>query len=122
MSVKFIHLSCVVVTFLLFSLRGIWMLLDSPLRQNKVIRILPHVNDTLLLLSGLFIAISWYDAFYTQQWLQAKFIALFCYIFSGSIALKYGSSKKIRALALLVSWLIFIYIVLVAYNKNPMVF
>ncbi len=55
---KHIHLTCVALTFILFSLRGFWMLSESALLQKKWVKIAPHVIDTLLLVSAIALAIT----------------------------------------------------------------
>jgi uncharacterized membrane protein SirB2 len=67
-------------------------------------------------------ALQYYAVFYEQAWLLAKLLALIMYIVTGSIAIKYGKSKMMRLLFLIVSWLIFIYIVMVARIKTPIPF
>ena len=98
------------------------MLMESALLKRKVVRIFPHIIDTCLFVSGLTMALTYYQAFYTHAWLVAKLIALILYIVMGSIALKYGKTKKIRMCSLIVSWLIFIYIVIVARTQSPIPF
>jgi uncharacterized membrane protein SirB2 len=119
MSLKVLHIVFVLLTFLSFSLRGVWMLMESPLLKRKIVRIFPHIIDTCLLASGLTMALTYYEAFYTHSWLLAKLTALILYIATGSIALKYGKTKKIRVCSLIVSWLIFVYIVVVARTQSP---
>lgn len=120
MSIKLIHITCALLTIFLFSLRGVWMLVDSPVLQHKLVRISPHVIDSCLFVSGLGMALSLYATFfYTQSWLMAKLLALVLYIVTGSIALKYGKTKKIRTCALIVALVIFIYIVMVALTHSP---
>jgi uncharacterized membrane protein SirB2 len=122
MSLKALHIIFALLTFLSFSLRGVWMLMDSPLLKRKVVRIFPHIIDTCLFASGLTMALTYYQAFYIHTWLVAKLTALILYIVMGSIALKYGKSKKIRMFSLIVSWLILIYIVIVARTQSPIPF
>ena len=119
-SIKLIHVSCALLTFLFFSLRGAWMLADSPMLEHKVVRISPHIIDTCLLATGLAMAISLYAAFYTQAWLMAKLLGIVFYIVIGSIALKYGKTKTIRTYALIAAWGIFTYIVMVARTRSPL--
>jgi uncharacterized membrane protein SirB2 len=95
---------------------------ESPLLKRKVVRIFPHIIDTCLFASGLTMALTYYEAFYTHAWLVAKLTALVLYIVMGSIALKYGKTKKIRMCSLMVSWLIFFYIVIVARTQSPIPF
>ncbi len=119
MSIKSLHIFFVLLTFLSFSLRGIWMIRELDLLKNKWVGIFPHIIDTCLLISGLALALMYYGAFYTQSWLMAKILALFLYIVAGGFALKYGKTKKIRVFSLMVAWLIFIYIAIVAKTKLP---
>lgn len=119
-AVKLLHLGCALLTFLLFSLRGLWMLGDSPLLGRRVVKIAPHIIDSLLLLTGLVLAIRFYGAFYTQPWLLVKLLGVVLYIIVGSVALKYGRTKRIRGAALLLALLIFVFIVLVALSHSPL--
>ncbi len=52
-SLKVIHIGTVAVSYILFFVRGIWMLSDPPLLYQRWVRIVPHVNDTLLLAAGV---------------------------------------------------------------------
>jgi uncharacterized membrane protein SirB2 len=47
LALKHLHITCVVLSGLGFCLRGAWMLVESPLRQHRLARILPHIVDTL---------------------------------------------------------------------------
>lgn len=95
------------------------MMQGSSLLKHPLLKVSPHIVDTCLLLSGLGMAISYYSAFYTQDWLMVKLSAVVMYIFAGSIALKYGRTKVIRLGALIIAWSIFFYIVLVARTRSP---
>jgi uncharacterized membrane protein SirB2 len=53
---KHIHVTTVGITFILFVTRGMWMLTDSPRLQARWARIVPHINDTILLASGIGLA------------------------------------------------------------------
>ena len=117
MLVKDIHITCILLTFISFSIRGYWMMVDSSYLARKWVKILPHIVDTLLLLSGLTLAIMTYEAFYEQDWLMTKLLALVVYIILGSIALKRGKTKLIRSLAFLSAWCVFFYILAVARYK-----
>jgi len=96
---KYAHLSFVVLTLGLFVLRGSWMLVDSVSLSRPWVRILPHVNDSLLLASG--IALYVYPAPYplAYGWLLAKLALLVCYIGLGMLALRPGRPKPVRATA-----------------------
>jgi len=53
LAIKYIHMLTALLSISGFILRGIWMLQSSPMLQRPLVRRLPHVNDTLLLLSAL---------------------------------------------------------------------
>jgi uncharacterized membrane protein SirB2 len=57
-----------------------------------------------------------------QAWLSVKVGALLLYIVLGSIALKRGRSKPVRAAAYVAALATFAYIVGVAVTKNPRLF
>lgn len=117
---KQIHLLAVVFSISLFIVRGIWMLLDSPQMQQRWVRIIPHWIDTVLLLSAIGMLVTIRLNPLLVNWLTAKIIALLVYIGLGMIALRRGRSKPIRAVALLAAVATLVYIVTVAYTKQPL--
>ncbi|MFZ4626338.1 MAG: SirB2 family protein, partial [Rhodoferax sp.] len=54
--VKFVHVSCVLTSICLFVLRGTLALLARPWRQWRWLRVVPHLVDTLLLASAIWLA------------------------------------------------------------------
>lgn len=48
-----IHITCVTLSGTFFLVRGLWMLLESPMLQHAFVRIAPHVIDTVLLGSAI---------------------------------------------------------------------
>ena len=121
MIVKDIHVSCVILTFILFFIRGVWMIVDSDLLQRKWTKRVPPVIDTVLLASAIVLSVNIYQYPFVHAWLTAKVVALFLYIGLGMLALTYGKTKKIRILNWIAAQLCFIYIVAVAITKNPLV-
>ena len=115
---KWTHVGTVILTGGLFLLRYLWMLRGSPLLQKRWVRTLPHVNDTLLLISGLAMAQRLQQYPFTQPWLTAKLVALLAYIVLGSVALKRGRSRRQRALAGVLAIGCFGYIVVVALVRS----
>ncbi len=55
---KTLHLTTIAISLALFILRGVWMMADSPRLQARWVRIVPHLNDTLLLASGIGLAVT----------------------------------------------------------------
>ena len=119
--IKLIHLSSVVLSISGFMLRGYWMMIDSPLLQTKPAKILPHIIDTLLLASALLMVYMSAQYPFVQSWLTVKVFALIAYIILGTIALKRGKTRQQRIVAWLLSILVFVYIVLVAFSRTPFI-
>lgn len=120
LALKHLHLSTIAVSLLLFVLRYIWMLRDSPQLKAKWVRVLPHIVDTLLLVSGIWLASFWYRSGAPLGWLGVKLIALVFYIVLGSLAIKRGRTRSKRVIAGLLALLVFAYIVAVALSKSPL--
>ncbi len=118
---KSLHITAVVVTASLFLLRGFWMLQGSRLLQHPFVRVAPHVNDTVLLLSALGTATLLGQFPFVNDWLTTKFLALIVYILLGHIALRRGSSLAIRSSAFVAALLTLGYIIAVAVCHDPLV-
>ena len=118
-AVKHLHITAVVLTAILFLLRGIWMFVGSPQLQRRWVKVVPHVIDTLLLLSALVLIFMLHQYPFVNDWLTVKVLGLLVYIGLGMIALHYGRTKRIRVIAWLAACLVFVYIVTVAVYKTP---
>ena len=118
--IKLIHISCAALSITGFITRGIWMINESGYLQKKWVKILPHIIDTLLLLSAITLAINLSINPFEQFWLLSKIIALFVYIGLGMVALRFGKTLLQRKIALVSAILVFIYIVLVAISKQSL--
>ena len=117
---KAIHVSCIAASYLLFVVRGLWMLQESPRLRQRWVRVLPHLVDTLLLASALTMAVMIRQYPFVAAWLTAKVLALVAYIGLGMIALRHGRSRRARTLAWLAAQVVFFYIVAVALTRNPL--
>ena len=122
LALKYLHVSTVIVSYGLFFARGTWMLADSPMLARRWVRIVPHVNDTVLLIAAIWLTalIDQYPG--TSAWLTAKVAGLIVYILIGTVAIRRGPTKTVRAAAWVAAQLVFFYIVAVAltHDANPM--
>lgn len=102
-AIKHFHMLTVTISVLLLCFRFVLMLKDSPLLQRKLLKIAPHVNDTLLLASGVYlIYLTGFIPFTSAApWLTEKLLCVIAYIILGFFALKYGRNKILRSLAFL---------------------
>jgi uncharacterized membrane protein SirB2 len=116
---KQLHLTTIALTLALFILRGVWMMTASPRLQAPWVRIVPHINDTLLLTSGIGLAVLIRQYPLVHGWLTAKFFALILYIALGTFALKRGKTRGQRITAWIGALLVFGYMVAVAITHDP---
>lgn len=115
-----IHLAAAGISLALFLLRGAWRMMDSPMNNRKWVKIVPHVNDTLLLAAAIaMLAVAGLNPL-EHGWLMAKIIALVAYIALGTIALKRGKTPLQRNLAFIGALAVFGYIVAVAASKQAL--
>jgi len=117
---KLTHVACAVLSYGGFFVRGVWMMRGSPMLERRWVRILPHVNDTLLLASAIALAAMSRQYPFVHGWLTAKVIALVLYIGLGMIALRAGRAKPVRVTAWITAQAVFLYIVWVALARNPL--
>jgi len=119
---KSLHLATIALTLALFVLRGVWMMASSPRLQARWVRIVPHINDSLLLASGISLAVLMQQYPLVHGWLTAKFFALILYIVLGTFALKRGKTRGQRIAAWVAALLVFGYMVAVAITHDPFPF
>lgn len=121
--IKNLHLLTVAVTILLFLLRFYWQRTGSAMLQRRWVRILPHVNDTLLLLSGAsLVMITHFYPFSPQgSWLTEKLLGVIIYISLGSVALsRRPRSDRTRWIAFIVALIALVTIIKLALSKMPL--
>jgi len=120
-TLRLLHAGSAVVSLTLFIVRGAWMMSAPQRLQRRWAKIVPHIVDTVLLVSAL--ALIWQlggvRALGTQTWLLAKIVALLLYIVLGSVALKRGRTLRTRVIAFFAAIAVFGYIVSVAIAKSP---
>lgn len=119
---KIIHVTCAFLAIGGFVLRSYWMLLDSPLMQAPLTKRLPHINDSVLLITAIIVAYGYALNPFEHPWLLAKIIALLFYIGFGLVAFRFGKNKTQKVVASFLAFVSFAYIVQTAISKNPWVF
>jgi uncharacterized membrane protein SirB2 len=124
-TLKLIHVSAVVLSFLGFMARGIGALTGAAWVRHRATRVAPHLVDTALLLSA--VGMLWVIRLppWAAPWLMAKLGALVAYVVLGAIALRPAlpgrvtAPRSLRLLAWIGALAIFGYIVSVAVTKSP---
>ena len=120
--IKILHETTALISLSLFVVRGLGHFRQAAFMRRRWVRIVPHVNDSLLLLSAILLTVQIGQYPFTDGWLTAKLLALVVYILLGMVALKWARSQSLQVAAWLVALLVFGYIVSVAVSKQPLGF
>jgi uncharacterized membrane protein SirB2 len=118
-----LHILTVVVSISLFVLRFYWKYSSSVMLQKRWVKILPHLNDTILMVSGIVLMVMTRLYPFTPQgsWMTEKLLGVILYILLGFVALsKKPRSQKIRWIAFILAVACFYLIVKVAITKLPL--
>ncbi|PJG60417.1 SirB2 family protein [Aeromonas cavernicola] len=115
---KHLHMTLALVSLLLFIYRWGLALAGSSRLQQKWLKVLPHINDTFLLLCGVLLAVMLQMSPSQQPWLMAKLIALMLYIGLGIMALKRTATSH-KLLAGIAALTAFGYLIGTAMTKMP---
>jgi uncharacterized membrane protein SirB2 len=115
-----LHVGCAALSVTGFVLRGALMLVDSPLRRAPLVRVAPHVVDTLLLVAAVALAVTLRQAPFADAWLTAKLGALLAYIGLGLVAFRFGRTRTVRAAAFAGALLAVAYLIAVALARDPL--
>ena len=124
-TLKLIHVSAVAIAFFGFAARGLGVVSGAAWVRHRVTRTLPHLIDTVLLLSAL--GMLWVTRLspWALPWLRAKLVGLIIYIALGVIALRPSAAGRaerphvVRLLAWIGALVAFSYTVSVAVTKSP---
>ncbi|MGO1298011.1 MAG: SirB2 family protein [Vibrio sp.] len=106
---KQLHLSTIAISVTLLTVRYILMMMDSPKLNNKFLKVFPHINDTVLLASGVVLVFITGMVPFTAAapWMASKLMCVVAYIALGVFALKLGRNKLLRTFGFLgaLGWL-----------------
>lgn len=116
-SLKAVHMVAAALSIAGFTLRYAWMIAGSPLLAARPTKVVPHVVDSMLLLSAVWLAAIAGIAPWAVGWLGFKVIALVAYIVLGTIGLKRGRTRGVRIAAGALAIAVFASIVWAAQHK-----
>lgn len=119
LALKHLHVTCVVLSITGFCLRGLLLMRKSALAGRRWLRILPHVNDTVLLAAALALTVQIGQYPFVDAWLTAKVFGVIAYIILAALAFQAHRSVRLRVGAGLLAIGVFGWIVSVALAKHP---
>lgn len=120
--VKYVHVTAVVLSLTGFFLRGMLMIRGVPLINARWVKVLPHINDTVLLVAALSLVVMSGQYPFVVGWITAKVLGVFAYIILGTLALRDAFSRKTRIAFWLSSLAVAGWIVSVALTRQPLGF
>ena len=118
LTVKLIHQSAVALSLTGFFVRGAASLSGATWVQSRMAKTLPHIIDTVLLLSALTLAWMLSLTPANAPWLMAKVVGLVAYVALGVIAMRPTRSRRVRVAAWLAAMATAGWIVSVAITKS----
>ena len=121
-TLKLVHQTAVTLSITGFFVRGAASLAGARWVGGRAAKTLPHVIDTVLLLSA--IALAWMLRLTPDRapWLLAKIVGLVAYVGLGVVALRPGRPRAVRAAAWVGALVVAAWIVSVAITKDPLGF
>jgi uncharacterized membrane protein SirB2 len=117
--IKLIHIGAVALSGSLFGLRGLMMLARSRLTHHPALRYLSYAIDTTLLVAALMLVAILHQYPFVQGWLTMKVALLVVYIVLGTLALKRGRTRTVRATCYFAAIVVYLFILSVALTHNP---
>ena len=118
---KHTHLTAMLISFLLFFVRGCLMMRESNASKHRAFLIAPHIVNLLLIGTGIGLAVVMHFNPANQPWLAVKLVSLVVYIILGVLTFKHPA-LKVRKILWLLALIVFAFIVSVALSKNPLGF
>lgn len=116
--VKTVHVITVYISICLFVYRCALVYAARRPVKGKLLKIVPHINDALLLVMAITLAVMGQYSPLQQPWLAAKVILLIVYILLGMAALKWWVGTVKGGMAMLLALIAFGYMICLATNKQ----
>ncbi|WP_334059240.1 SirB2 family protein [Alteromonas sp. S005] len=120
MMAKHLHLTAVGLSILFFVFRFIWSQFDATALNKKWVKILPHIIDTVLLASAIWLCVILSQYPFVNAWLTFKVIGVVLYIVFGLFALKKAKTKLSKWGFFVAALVVLMATAMVAVTKQPL--
>lgn len=117
--IKLLHVSCVVLSGSLFSLRGVLMLSGKAAANHPMLARLSYFIDSALLAAAIMLTLIIHQYPFAQAWLTAKVLLLPLYVILGIFALRRGKTRWSRAGFFAAALAVYGFIISVAVMHSP---
>lgn len=122
LQLRFAHIGLAIVSVSIFTLRGLLMLAGSRQVQSPWLSYASYGVDTMLLTAALMLTSVIHQYPFQAPWLTMKVALLVVYVVLGSIALKRGRTRGVRAAAFVAALLTVAMLFTVARAHHPLGF
>ncbi|MEW9798254.1 SirB2 family protein [Alteromonas sp. CYL-A6] len=117
MLAKHLHVTAVALSIVLFMLRFLWSRANPAALEKKWLKILPHIVNTVLLLSAIWV-ITTFEVFpLSHAWLAVKLLGLVGYVVLGLAAFKWAKTGAGQWAAFIGALAVLGFTASVAYSK-----
>ena len=120
--IRNLHVLTAGISILLFVWRFLLLRIRPGQPLQRWLRVVPHVNDTLLLALAAVLCVLTGQAPLRTPWLSEKVLAVIAYILAGMFALKWAKMPTARTISFIIALLLFAYAAAIAVYKNPVAF
>lgn len=119
LQIKLVHVAAVIASGALFALRGAAALAGAGWTMAAPLRYLSYAIDTALLTAALMLSAILHQYPFVHAWLTVKVLLLVSYIVLGSLALKRGRTRTVRAGCFVAALIVYAFIASVARAHDP---
>ncbi|WFE69346.1 SirB2 family protein [Thiomicrospira sp. R3] len=112
-----LHKVAVLLSIIGFFGRGIGHIFQQNWVSKKPVKILPHIVDTLLIVSAVAVVVMTGFSF-SDPWILAKVLGLIVYIGLGLMAFRFAKTRGAKALYWVLALGVLFYLVAVAVHKQ----
>lgn len=120
LQIKGVHIAAVVVSGLLFALRGGFVLAGARWPMALPLRWLSYTIDTVLLTAALMLFTLLPGAMFANGWLATKIVLLVGYIVLGTLALKRAASFRAQWIAYVAAVIVYAAMLGIARMHHPL--
>ena len=120
MMAKHLHMTAVGLSILLFVFRFIWSQFDASVLSKKWVKILPHIVDTVLLASAIWLCVILSQYPFVNAWLTFKVVGVVLYIVFGLFALKKAKTTMGKWSFFVAALVVLMATAMVAVTKQPL--
>lgn len=120
LQIKFVHVLTVVLSGGLVFMRGLAAHFGAGWTMAWPLRWLSYSIDTVLFAAALMLVTILHQYPFVQPWLTVKVLLLAVYIVLGSLALKRGSTRRVRVICWVAALVVYVFIISVARTHDPL--